>query len=99
MSTLSKTIVIIILGVSVVGLARAARLSPRLLGWFRAKVPAAAASPHDALHPHPRGGGVIAAFGGRVTSAVRLRAGRFRLALLVFVLLLPLLLTSLFGER
>jgi hypothetical protein len=45
----------------------------------------------------PRHAGTIVTLGGRVRRAVARRAGRFRVALFVFVLLLPLLVTSLLG--
>lgn len=44
---------------------------------------------------HLHGAGTIVALGERVKRAARRRAGRFRVVLLVFVLLLPLLVTSL----
>jgi len=49
--------------------------------------------------PRPDGAGAIVAFGERIKRAARRRADRFQAALLVFVLLLPLLLTSLLGGR
>jgi hypothetical protein len=53
-----------------------------------------------AAPPAPRrDGGAKAPLRGRVELSVRRRAGRYRLAFLVFVLLLPLLLTSLLGGR
>jgi hypothetical protein len=45
------------------------------------------------------GVGAIVALGGRIERALRRRAGRLLMAALVFVLLLPLLLTSLLGGR
>jgi len=47
----------------------------------------------------PHGSGAIVALGGRARSALRRRAGRLRVVLLVFVLLLPLLVTSLLDGR
>lgn len=48
--------------------------------------------------PHHRVG-AGAGLGGWIDRAMRRRAGRFRLALLVFVLLVPLLLTSMLSGR
>ncbi len=46
---------------------------------------------------HPGGANMLLASARRVTRAVRRRAGRLRVALLLFVLLLPVLLTMFFG--
>jgi len=59
-------------------------------------VPATVAD-QSATHPH--GASWIVALGERTNNAVQRRAGRFRVMLLVFVLLLPLLLTSLLDGR
>jgi hypothetical protein len=48
---------------------------------------------------HPGGADTLLASVQRVTRTVRRRAGRLRVALLVFVLLLPLLLTMFLGDE
>lgn len=48
---------------------------------------------------HPHGAGAIVGLGGRARRALRRRAGRFWVALLVFVLLLPLLVTAMLDGR
>ena len=47
---------------------------------------------------HPGGAGTLLTSARRVTHALRRRASRFRVALLVFILLMPLLLTMFLGE-
>jgi hypothetical protein len=46
---------------------------------------------------HPDRAATIAPLGERIIGAARRRAGRFRLALLTFVLFLPLLATAVLG--
>lgn len=49
-------------------------------------------------HQAARGANAIVALREQIKRAMRRRAGRFRTALLVFVLLLPLLLASVLGD-